>query len=331
MTDEPPTGALGRAVPRRAPGALLPDARLGPGRRGRAAGCADQRVARAAALRGPQLAALVALQDRDQRLPQADRAPAQARAADRLRPAGRPARRARRAAGRVGVGRALPRRAARARRRRRRARGALRAARERRARVHRGAPAPAAAPARGADPARRARLLGRRGRRRARHDAGLRLQRAPARARRRSTSACPSRASRRRWRRSATSGCARWSSATSTPGRAATSTRSSRCSPRTPRSRCRRGRPGTAAATRCAAFLREFPLAGDVRSRLVPAAINAQLAFGHYFWDADQQAFVPHGVNLLTLRGDRIADITTFLTPAAFDRLELPALAFAGH
>ena len=80
-----------------------------------------------------------------------------------------------------------------------------------------------------------------------------------------------------------------------------------------------------------AAFLREFPLAGDVRSLLVPAAINAQLAFGHYFWDADQEAFVPHGVNLLTLRGDRIADLTTYLTPAAFDRLELPALAFAGH
>ena len=80
-----------------------------------------------------------------------------------------------------------------------------------------------------------------------------------------------------------------------------------------------------------AAFLREFPLAGDVRSLLVPAAINAQLAFGHYFWDADQEAFVPHGVNLLTLRGDRIADLTTYLTPAAFDRLELPALAFAGY
>ena len=42
----------------------------------------------------------------------------------------------------------------------RRARGALRAARERRARVHRGAPAPAGQPARGADPARGARLLG---------------------------------------------------------------------------------------------------------------------------------------------------------------------------
>ena len=41
---------------------------------------------------GPELAALVAVHDRDQRLPAGDRAPAEARAADRLRAAGRPAR-----------------------------------------------------------------------------------------------------------------------------------------------------------------------------------------------------------------------------------------------
>jgi RNA polymerase sigma-70 factor, ECF subfamily len=55
-------------------------------------------------------------------------------------------------------------------------------------------------------------------------------------------------------------------------------------------------------------FLREYPLAGEHRSHLVPAAFNGQLAFAHYF-DGE-----PHGINILTLRGDRIADITTYLT-----------------
>ena len=74
-----------RAIPRRAPRALLPDARLGPRRRGRAAGDAAARLARDRPLRGPQLAALVAVHDRHQHLAEPDRQAAQARAADRLR------------------------------------------------------------------------------------------------------------------------------------------------------------------------------------------------------------------------------------------------------
>ena len=74
-----------------------------------------------------------------------------------------------------------------------------------------------------------------------------------------------------------------------------------------------------------AGFLRRYPLASEHRSRLVPTGASGQLAFGHYFWDAETQSFLPHGVNLLSLRGDRIVDITTFLTPGAFARFELPA------
>jgi RNA polymerase sigma-70 factor (ECF subfamily) len=55
-------------------------------------------------------------------------------------------------------------------------------------------------------------------------------------------------------------------------------------------------------------FLEEYPLAGEHRSRLIPAALNAQVAFTHHFDDE------LHGLALLTLRGDRIADITTYLT-----------------
>ena len=72
-----------------------------------------------------------------------------------------------------------------------------------------------------------------------------------------------------------------------------------------------------------AAFLREFPMAPEYRSRLVPVAVNAQLAFGHYIWEPERGAFVPHGVNVITVRGDRIEDITTFLTDEAIDRLGL--------
>ena len=78
-------------------------------------------------------------------------------------PGGRPPRRRRRAPPRIGLGGALSGRDARPRGRAGRPRGALRAARERRARVRRGAPAPAGAPARRAHPPRRARLLGARG------------------------------------------------------------------------------------------------------------------------------------------------------------------------
>ena len=145
-------------------------------------------------------------------------------------PGRRPPRGPRRAARRVGLGRALPGRDARPRGRLRGARGPLRAARERRAGVRRRAPAPAAQPARGADPARGARLL-RPARSRSRSRRRPPRSTAPCSARaRRSTSGCPSRASRRRC---ATLGDERAARdrrrATSTRGSAATSTRSSRC------------------------------------------------------------------------------------------------------
>ena len=53
------------------------------------------RLEGAQALRGPQLAALVAVHDRHEHLPDPDPAPPEARAAGRLRPGDRPARRAR--------------------------------------------------------------------------------------------------------------------------------------------------------------------------------------------------------------------------------------------
>ncbi len=73
-----------------------------------------------------------------------------------------------------------------------------------------------------------------------------------------------------------------------------------------------------------AAFLRGWPLAGGQRWRLVPVRANGQLAFGHYIWDPGRESFTPHGVNVLTLHGVRIGEITAFLDPGAFGRFGLP-------
>jgi RNA polymerase sigma-70 factor (ECF subfamily) len=72
-----------------------------------------------------------------------------------------------------------------------------------------------------------------------------------------------------------------------------------------------------------AAFLAGWPLAGNVRWRTVPVRANGQPALGYYRWDDGR--FVPHSINVLTLEGGRIAEITAFLTPEAFEGFGLPA------
>jgi RNA polymerase sigma-70 factor (ECF subfamily) len=75
-----------------------------------------------------------------------------------------------------------------------------------------------------------------------------------------------------------------------------------------------------------AIFLRGGPLAGATRWRLIPARANAQLAFGLYAWDDKAQTFTPRAIDVLTLRGTQIQQITAFLTPAAFRTFDLPAI-----
>jgi RNA polymerase sigma-70 factor (ECF subfamily) len=72
-------------------------------------------------------------------------------------------------------------------------------------------------------------------------------------------------------------------------------------------------------------FLETWPLARDIGVRLVPTRANGQLAFGHYSWDAGADAFVAHGMHVLTLEGGHIKEITIFRTPAVFARFGLPA------
>jgi len=72
-----------------------------------------------------------------------------------------------------------------------------------------------------------------------------------------------------------------------------------------------------------ATFLARHPLADDRRWRLVPARVNGQLAFAHYLWDASEEKFLPHSVDVITLDGARIEEITAFLTPGPFARFGL--------
>jgi RNA polymerase sigma-70 factor, ECF subfamily len=72
-----------------------------------------------------------------------------------------------------------------------------------------------------------------------------------------------------------------------------------------------------------AVFLRGVPLGGAKRWRLIPARANGQLAFGKFIWDEERHAFMPHGVNVLTLRGAQIEEITAFLNPGAFRQFGL--------
>jgi RNA polymerase sigma-70 factor, ECF subfamily len=64
---------------------------------------------------------------------------------------------------------------------------------------------------------------------------------------------------------------------------------------------------------------------GRPRWRLIPVRANGQLAFCAYAWDDKTQTFVLHAVNVLTLRGAQIQEITAFLAPDAFRGFDLPA------
>lgn len=75
---------------------------------------------------------------------------------------------------------------------------------------------------------------------------------------------------------------------------------------------------------RVAVFLARGPLAGAERWRLIPARASGQVGFGCYLWDDRARAFLPHAVNVVTLRGARIEEITAFLNPGAFRYLGLP-------
>jgi RNA polymerase sigma-70 factor, ECF subfamily len=73
-----------------------------------------------------------------------------------------------------------------------------------------------------------------------------------------------------------------------------------------------------------AAFLRAHPLTEERRWRVIPTSANGQPAFGQYIWHDAANAFMAEGITVLTLDGDRIAEMTIFRDPKLFERFGLP-------
>ena len=66
-------------------------------------------------------------------------------------------------------------------------------------------------------------------------------------------------------------------------------------------------------------FLAGWPLSGEWRWRVVRTRANGQPALGYYSWDAEEETFRPFALNVLTLRGSRIKEVTAFLTRSTQD------------
>ena len=70
------------------------------------------------------------------------------------------------------------------------------------------------------------------------------------------------------------------------------------------------------------AFLENGP--GTVRWRHLPASASGQLAVGCYVWDAERGDYEAAVLDVLTVRGQRIAEVTGFIAPRLFARFGLP-------
>jgi RNA polymerase sigma-70 factor (ECF subfamily) len=77
---------------------------------------------------------------------------------------------------------------------------------------------------------------------------------------------------------------------------------------------------GTAAVTD---FLVRMPLRH--RWRHLPVRANGQPGVACYIWDDEVGAFVGHIIDVLTVRGDRIAAVTAFIDEGLFPHFDLPA------
>ena len=69
-------------------------------------------------------------------------------------------------------------------------------------------------------------------------------------------------------------------------------------------------------------FLHKGPF--TVRWRHVPTRANGQLAVGCYMWDEEKRSYRAFALDVLTLRGAQIAEVTAFLDRSIFARFGLP-------
>jgi RNA polymerase sigma-70 factor, ECF subfamily len=62
-----------------------------------------------------------------------------------------------------------------------------------------------------------------------------------------------------------------------------------------------------------AEWARSWPLSGAWRWKTIFTHANGQPALAFYAWDEEQQAYLPFGLNVMTLRGSQIGDVTAFV------------------
>jgi RNA polymerase sigma-70 factor (ECF subfamily) len=63
-----------------------------------------------------------------------------------------------------------------------------------------------------------------------------------------------------------------------------------------------------------AAFLRGYPLNGTWKWKPLRVQANGQPALAFYAWDEEEGCYLPFALNVLTLRGDKICDVTAFIS-----------------
>jgi RNA polymerase sigma-70 factor (ECF subfamily) len=66
-------------------------------------------------------------------------------------------------------------------------------------------------------------------------------------------------------------------------------------------------------------FLAGWPMSGAWRWKPVRTRANGQEALAYYAWDQDENAYMPFALNVLTFRGDKISDVTAFITRSTED------------
>ncbi len=66
-----------------------------------------------------------------------------------------------------------------------------------------------------------------------------------------------------------------------------------------------------------ATFLAGSPMSGRWRWRPLRTRANGQEALAFYCWDEGEGAYMPFALNVLTFAGERIADVTAFITTSA--------------
>ena len=60
-------------------------------------------------------------------------------------------------------------------------------------------------------------------------------------------------------------------------------------------------------------FMHVGPLSGEWRWKPVRVRANGQEALAFYEWSDEEQAYLPFALNVLTFRGEEIADVTCFI------------------